>query len=170
MTERRDKRYRKLIDKYSINENGVIINDKTRRVLKQKVNKRGYAYVTISINGKLKDISIHRAVAETFIPNPENKPQVNHIDGDKLNNNVNNLEWCSAKDNMKHAVENKLWDYAGTKNCKSKLSKESLEEIKALNSQGFSSRKIADKFNVSKTAILYLLNGKTYKEEFKVLS
>ena len=76
--------------------------------LKQTINDRGYPCVFISKNGKYKKILIHQAVAKAFIPNPENKPQVNHIDGDKTNNNVNNLEWCTASENIKQAYKNGL--------------------------------------------------------------
>ena len=63
-------------------------------------NKNGYVYVYLCKDGKYKNCRIHRLVAETFIPNPNGFPQVNHIDGDKTNNNVENLEWCTASYNI----------------------------------------------------------------------
>jgi hypothetical protein len=67
-----------------------------------------YFYVALSSNSKVYKKSIHRLVAETFIPNPNNLPQVNHKDGNKHNNNVDNLEWCTPKENTRHATLNKL--------------------------------------------------------------
>lgn len=68
-------------------------------ILKQRISKHGYC----TISFRRKSFLVHRLVAKAFILNPENKPQVNHIDGDKLNNNLNNLEWCSRLENMRHA-------------------------------------------------------------------
>jgi len=65
----------------------------------------GYYYVCLSKNGKVRKFKVNRLVAQAFIPNPDNKPFVNHIDGDKLNNNVNNLEWCTQSENMLHAYK-----------------------------------------------------------------
>ena len=74
------------------------------RVLKQTLNSRGYPCVTIKYrDGSQKVWQSHQLIALTFIPNPENKPQINHIDGVKTNNNVSNLEWCTASENLKHA-------------------------------------------------------------------
>ena len=77
---------------------------KTARLLKPVLHRNGYQVVRI--NGVIR--SIHRLVAEAFIPNPEGKMQVNHIDGNKQNNHVDNLEWVTAKENMTHAMQNGL--------------------------------------------------------------
>lgn len=79
------------------------------KVLKSKIDKKGYAIVYLSKEGKQKAKKIHRLVAQAFIPNPLNLPQVNHIDGNKTNNNVSNLEWCDNSYNQKHAHETGLF-------------------------------------------------------------
>lgn len=73
-----------------------------------------YARVRLYKDGKSKDILVHRIVAETFIPNPDNKPQVNHINGNKFDNSVGNLEWCTASENQKHAFKTGLKDIEDT--------------------------------------------------------
>ena len=78
------------------------------RLLKQKMNPSGYHNVSILINKKRVTKDIHKIIAQLFVPNPENKPQVNHIDGNKSNNSVSNLEWVTAKENNKHAIETGL--------------------------------------------------------------
>ena len=70
-------------------------------------NKTGYCYVVLCKNGWTKSISVHRLVALTFISNPENLPQINHIDEDKTNNNASNLEWVTARQNQNHSANKK---------------------------------------------------------------
>ena len=84
-----------------------IITDYPTRILKPYVSRKGYLKVDISSKPR-KSMSVHRLVALAFIPNVENKPQVNHIDGEPTNNNVSNLEWCSEKENVNHAFKNNL--------------------------------------------------------------
>lgn len=79
------------------------------RILKQPLNSHGYPCVTIKFkDGSQQVIQVHQLIARTFIPNPNNLPQINHIDGNKQNNHVNNLEWCSARDNLLHAFRTGL--------------------------------------------------------------
>lgn len=75
------------------------------KILKPNVIK-GYEQVTLTLNKNRKGYMVHRLVAGAFIDNNKNLPQVNHIDGNKMNNRVDNLEWCTAKENMIHSVEN----------------------------------------------------------------
>lgn len=78
------------------------------RELKQRINRYGYCVVTLHIEGKQKYPTVHRLVAKAFIPNPDNKPQVNHKSGVKTDNNVENLEWSTTSENVKHAFDNGL--------------------------------------------------------------
>lgn len=80
-------------------------NVKSNKLLKKELCTNGYFRVTLYNEKSPKRFLVHRLVAETFIPNPENKPQVNHIDGNKLNNCVCNLEWATSKENNVHAFK-----------------------------------------------------------------
>lgn len=92
---------------YSISDIGEVRNDKRNNLLKIN-NDKGYAHIGLHINGKIKNYRVHRLVALMFIPNPEGKPYVNHIDGNPLNNCVNNLEWVTPQENTIHAVRTGL--------------------------------------------------------------
>ena len=74
------------------------------RIRNGYVGKRGYVIITLSLNGKQKTVPIHRLVAKAFIPNPENKIDVDHIDGDRTNNSINNLRWATRKENSNNAI------------------------------------------------------------------
>lgn len=93
-------------EEYTIDTEGNVFSKRKNRYLKATVNKHGYCKVKLFKNNYGKIYSVHRLVAEAFIPNPENKPQVNHIDSNRRNNNIENLEWVTNKENMQHAVRN----------------------------------------------------------------
>ena len=98
------------LPRYEISNFGRIRNRYTLRVLKTNISKLGYEQLTITYNKVKHFRSIHRIVAEAFIPNPDNKPEVNHIDEDKTNNSVTNLEWVTRKENINHGtwIERKI--------------------------------------------------------------
>ena len=95
-------------NKYLITSYGRIWSIRSNKWLKYSVPSNGYAQVGLSLNNKRTSYMIHRLVAKTFLQKPTNKDYVNHIDGNKLNNCVNNLEWVTRSENEKHAFANKL--------------------------------------------------------------
>lgn len=99
---------------------------------KDRYNWKDRYYVRLSKNGRSERCYVHRLVAETFIDNPSNKDQINHKDGNPLNNNVNNLEWSSSKENIAHAFSNKL---IRTEKPVIQMDKETLQEIREYRSE-----------------------------------
>lgn len=89
---------------YYITENGEVWNDKLKRMMASHDNGRGYLCLGLSIDGKRRRVKVHRLVAEAFIPNPLNLPEVDHDDRDKTNNNVSNLKWITSQGNKERAL------------------------------------------------------------------
>lgn len=81
---------------------------KRNKILKPKLTKKGYLEASLYKEGGHKSFALHRLVAEAFIPNPNNYPTINHMDGNKQNNNISNLEWCTYKENIIHAYRTGL--------------------------------------------------------------
>lgn len=95
------------IDRYACDKNGKYRHIKLKQITKQ-IDRSGYYKVDIKNDVERKTIAIHRLVAQAFLPNSENKPCVNHIDGNKLNNSITNLEWATYSENNKHAIDTGL--------------------------------------------------------------
>ena len=89
---------------YSVSTDGLVKKDTKNDYILSQSSQQDYKFVTLLIEGKQKRLRVHRMVAETFIPNPENKPFVNHIIGNRSDNNVENLEWVTPSENTQHAV------------------------------------------------------------------
>ena len=105
-------------ENYIVNEDGTVYSLFTNKVLKPNIMKTGYHTVELFNDSGSRRLSIHRLVAEAYIPNPEGLPQVNHKDENKANNSVDNLEWCTAKENMNYGTakvrrtKSRKWFYA----------------------------------------------------------
>lgn len=154
--------------RFEVSNCGELRNVNTGTIYKQTITPTGYYGVCVSLGSRndKKLFKIHRAVAETFIPNPENKPTVNHKDGNKLNNNVNNLEWATYSENTQHAFDTGLAKAVSGENvyC-SKLTQEQAEWIRANYipySKEFGSRALGRKFDIDHTKILDIINNVSY--------
>lgn len=88
---------------YKVDENGNVYSLRRNHILTPKINHDGYLRIQLYNHGKCEFVSIHRLVAEEFVPNLDNKPFVNHLDGDKQNNHYSNLEWVTQSENIQHA-------------------------------------------------------------------
>ena len=137
--------------KYLINENGYLISlqkNLSIKFLKSRIDRAGYITVRLSQNGKTTTHFLHRLIAETFVPNPENKPCINHINGIKTDNRIENLEWVTHSENVQHAYFSKL-----IKN-KSKVVFD-----KCCNKKFINSREAAKFYNMNHNTLRGYLNG-----------
>ncbi|MFA5528306.1 MAG: NUMOD4 domain-containing protein [Peptostreptococcales bacterium] len=115
---------------YQISNMGNVRSLKSNKIICKRKDKDNYLLVRLFKFGKAKQYSIHRLVADAFIPNPKNKPQVNHMDGNKENNIVSNLEWVTSKENTYHAFEIGLINKDGYFKPPRKVSQYSINGVK----------------------------------------
>lgn len=154
-------------EEYQISNHGRVYSLKTNKILKASQcsltrNKIGYLKVTLYANSKFYNRMIHRLVAQTFVPNPENKREVNHINGDKLNNNDWNLEWTTPKENHNHAIDNGFINDSGEFNTRSVLTNKQAREIRSLNGI-LTQKEIGKLYGIGQTHVSQIINNKLYK-------
>lgn len=147
---------------YGVSTAGVIIRIRTRHVIKPSLNRDGYPQVCLDNYTN----RVHRHVAETYLPNPEHKKQVNHIDGNKLNTDVSNLEWCTHIENMEHAVRTKLFvsdrnkaSSRGEKNNSAKITENDVIQIRT---SGLTTRELSAIYGISQHSINNILSRRTW--------
>jgi hypothetical protein len=143
-----------IFNRYKISSKGRLSKD--GKILTPYVGTKGYLAKKLTQNGKGKHEFIHRLVAKAFIPNPENKLYVNHINCDKQCNTVENLEWTSMEENNAHALENGLM-------IKQKLSAEKAAEIRGLFTLGYPQTELAKMFGCGNSTIGRVVNNKAWK-------
>ena len=130
------------------------------RLLKPNIGKKeGYYIANLRMKPKNKHIRIHQLVGEHFVDNPNNKPQLNHKDGNKLNNHYSNLEWCTIAENIKHAVRTGLMNFKGENHHNAKLTEKQVYEIHAMRKEGFIMRLIGEKYGINRRHIGDILYG-----------
>ena len=144
------------------------------KMMKIKVEPNGYkSFTGVDWKGKRKTLYIHRLIAEAFVfnPNPNEFDVVNHIDGNKLNNSIDNLEWCTRAYNMKHAWNTGLMEGVsktnkGQSNGNTKLTEDNVREIRrlyALDKKQYSYKKLAETYGVKSEAIGQIVRKETWK-------
>ncbi len=153
--------------KYIVSNKGRIFSRRTHKILKPRLNRDGYYYhpFYMSWDSKrqrpiCKSKTIHRLVAIAFVPNPYRLPWVNHLDGNKANNNYTNLEWVTREGNAKHAREMGLYK-KGYKNTWTHISKEDAEYIRSVykpKTKEYSGVALAKRFNVCRGTISNIIN------------
>lgn len=161
----------KSLDRIVKKPNGVSYLRKGKICTQSKSNL-GYMTVGFTVNNKKVNKYVHRLVAEAFITNMNNYPQVNHIDCDKTNNRMYNLEWCTNSQNHIHASKNGLNKlhlhrvaYSGEENGRSLLTKKQVLEIKQKYiPYKYSAKKLSKEYNVSESCITHILNNTSWKE------
>jgi transposase len=152
--------------KYVIKSNGEIYSLYKNITMNQVLQERiGYYRIQLKADDGTKNtLLVHRLVALAFIPNPENKPEVNHIDGNKLNNDVSNLEWTTKHENMKHAHLLKLRDNNGTGNPRNLLTEKEVLDIYDKLLDGARVSDLATSYNVSRPTISDIKSKRNWQE------
>lgn len=160
-----------LFKDYILYEDGRIYSNKVNRFLRPTFDKKGYMVVSLTNEKrKSKQYKLHRLLALSFIPNPNNLPQVNHKDGNKGNNSLNNLEWCDNSYNQLHSYKiglHKPYSQKSTKRKNAKLSKEDVLFIRKHYipyDKKYGKKPLCEKFGIGKTCFNRVINYISYTD------
>lgn len=153
-------------DLYYIYDDGRVYSSYRGGRFLRGIDRVGYSKVALYKKDRNRiDIGIHRLVALAFIENPENKPMVNHKDGNKKNNTVDNLEWCNSSENQLHAIEHNLRKgWSGENNFSAKITTKDVKEIWKLHFRRVPVSKIANKIKCSDKIVRNVLSGRTWSK------
>lgn len=154
------------IGEYIIYSNGDVYSKYFKKMMFQKpTNNKWYKRFPLRDKSR-KMVTLHRVIAENFIPNPNNYPEVNHKDGNKRNNHVDNLEWCTPKQNREHARRTGLLinQVMGSKHKDSKLTPIQAQVVKEALELGYVGYQIARYFKMNRSSIYRIKNGEHWKQ------
>lgn len=154
-----------ITDKYSVSNLGRVRDNFTNKIKKSTLSNCGYNVISMRVNGIKKVFTIHRLMLLTFKSEEWFEGAVvNHKDGNKLNNNLNNLEWCTVKENCLHAYKLKLIKpICGVDNFLSKLTEQQVLEIRKMYNEGYSQVTISKIYNIGQDNISSIVNNKTWQ-------
>jgi len=168
--------------KYDITQDGKVIslnynNTGKPKEMSQRLNKFGYMQIGITNkDGKRKFMQVHRLVAMAFVDNADNKPEVNHVDGNKTNNVSSNLEWCTSSENQRHAFDTGLnkahksnvnGNYQGEKCIHSKLTEQDVIDIRKRHKNGERTKDMAVEYGISKNSLDLAVSRKARMRTWK---
>jgi hypothetical protein len=156
-------------DSFEISVDGEIRNAKTKMIKSLRLGARGYLRVTLYKIGdrandkerRGKTYDIHRLMATNFIDNNENKPVVNHIDGNKLNNKVSNIEWCTVSENTQHAFDNGLGK--PSKGESNGMAKISADDVRFIRQSTLKQKELGNMFGIQQTVVSRIIHRKLWK-------
>jgi len=151
--------------RYKISSDGDLYGINGRKMKLFKTAKGYFRTSLVCDDGKKRTMLIHRLVAMTFIPEVDDKPYINHKDGNKTNNKIDNLEWCTVKENNIHAYKNGLArHFVGEDHGNSKLNNKTVLSIRSTYKKGkISYQSLAEKYGVGKSMIGYIIQNKNWK-------
>ena len=150
-------------EKYIVTKSGDVFNSKTGKTLKPATVAKGYYSLTLSNKSKHRREYVHRLVGQAFVPNPNNKPFINHKNGIKTDNRAENLEWVTPKENINHAYKIGLCPTKMKALQGAKLSEEEVFKIRKLLQENFEPKNISEMYHVHLFTIHNIRDRKTWK-------